>query len=179
MSCSLSVDNVLICVLFCRALLQMSALCQRTYTSSDVMGCFLGLLDQQLTSLIQDKDRGTFQNWTTDHTLLQWLVLLLSHVFSSFAQKCWWRNVSNLFEPTPILPTLLDQFPIDLSDEGGAGSGGFDMRAELAERRREMKRMLSQLGQKIDFASGNEKSKLKDDFDSMLQVHVHADIKRE
>ena len=49
---------------------------------------------------------------------------------------------------------------------------GESRRAELAERRRDLKRMLTSLGQKIEFASAEEKIKLKEEFDAIFLVRI-------
>ena len=43
-------------------------------------------------------------------------------------------------------------------------------RAELSERRRDLKRMLTSLGEKIEYASAEEKIKLKEEFDAIFMV---------
>ena len=87
----------------CRALLQLSALCQRTYRVSDTIQCLFQLLDEKLPSL----EMGLQGNPPGDLQLLQWLVLLFSHVLASLSrhnQPNQSQNLSNLFVPVFTLP---------------------------------------------------------------------------
>ena len=78
-----------------RALLQLSALCQRTCTSSNVMQCLLDLLHSKLSCLLGAN--GTYgSSRQLDQQLVQWLLLLLSHSLSSLTPS----HHGNLFSPS-------------------------------------------------------------------------------
>ena len=90
----------------CRALLQLSALCQRTYRVSDTIQCLFQLLDEKLPSL-ETGLQGNPSGAIADQQLLQWLVLLFSHVLASLSrhnQPSQSQNLSNLFVPVLTLP---------------------------------------------------------------------------
>ena len=149
----------------CRALLQLSALCQRTYNVSDVMKCLFQLLESKLAPFVSHAHSRN-QATPPDHNLLQWLILLLSHILASLALRNQPINLSNLFVPSPILPTATVTPPPNQQEE--AGSVG--LKAELTEKRRNMKKTLSILTQKMEFVSGEEKLKLREEFDMVLNV---------
>ena len=103
-----------------------------------------------------------------DHTLLQWIVLLLSHILASIATQNQPKSQTNLFVPLPLLPSSLILSFTPPNEE----VDGESRRAELAERRRDLKHMLTSLGQKIEFASAEEKIKLKEEFDAIFMVRL-------
>lgn len=159
-----------------RALLQLSILSQRTYDVSNVIQCILQVLDEKLTQLTHHASphgggpahQKMGGDGAFDHTLLQWLVLLLSHVLASIATQNQPKSHTNLFVPLPLLPSSLILSLTQPTEQ----IDGESRRAELAERRRDLKRMLTSLGQKIEFASAEEKIKLKEEFDAIFLVRV-------
>lgn len=115
---------------------------------------------------------------SSDHTLLQKLVLLLSHVFSSLAAKGSSKNRSNLFQPSPLLPSLLDLNPLDLSVEENKRANS---RQSMYEKKHRIKQKLIQLKQGLEPSNGAEKLKLRQEFDMLVQVclcdiHVHVSV---
>ena len=151
--------------------MQLSILSQRTYDVSNVIECLLQLLEEKLTQLIQQSSPSNQKGGgdsSFDHTLLQWIILLLSHVLASIATQNQPKSHTNLFVPLPLLPSSLVLSLTQPKEE----IDGESRRAELAERRRELKRMLTTLGQKIEFASAEEKVKLKEEFDGIFIVSI-------
>ena len=162
-------------VYVCRALLQLSILSQRTYEVSNVIQCLLQVLDEKLAQLIHHSSphggpshQKMGGDGAFDHTLLQWLVLLLSHVLASIATQNQPKSHTNLFVPLPLLPSSLILSLTQPTEQ----IDGESRRAELAERRRDLKRMLTTLGQKIEYASAEEKIKLKEEFDAIFLVRI-------
>ena len=78
------------------------------------------------------------------------------------------KSHTNLFVPLPLLPSSLILSLTQPTEQ----IDGESRRAELAERRRDLKRMLTSLGQKIEFASAEEKIKLKEEFDAIFLVRI-------
>ena len=152
--------------------MQLSILSQRTYDVSNVVECLLQLLEEKLTQLIQHGNQKGGGDSSFDHTLLQWIILLLSHVLASIATQNQPKSHTNLFVPLPLLPSSLVLSLTQPKEE----IDGESRRAELAERRRELKRMLTTLGQKIEFASAEEKVKLKEEFDGIFIVSISKRI---
>lgn len=156
-------------MIFFRALLQLSILSQRTYDVSNVIECVLQLLEEKLIQFVQHSTPSHPKGGgdkSFDHTLLQWIVLLLSHILASIATQNQPKSHTNLFVPLPLLPSSLILSLTEPKEE----IDGERRRAELAERRRDLKRMLTSLGQKIEFASAEEKIKLKEEFDAIFLV---------
>ena len=122
------------------------------------------LLEEKLSPLLQD------QTQCLDQLLLQWLVLLLSHLLSSLSQPKQTQNQSNLF--TPVLNLPLGK-PQQGEGEGEEERGAVvDPRAELGERRREMKRRLAELQHKMKILVGEEKLALRHEYEAIIQVCV-------
>ena len=161
----------------CRTLLQLSVLCQRTYDSSNTMTYLLQLLSNVMSSLLQDNhtspphsDQDRVHGMgvgSSDHTLLQQLVLLLSHVFSSLAAKGSSKNRPNLFQPSPLLPSLLELNPLDPSVEEIKKANS---RQSMYEKKHKIKQKLSQLRQGLEPSNSAEKQKLRQEFDTLVQV---------
>lgn len=131
----------------------------------------LQLLEEKLTQLVQHSTPSHPKGGgdkSFDHTLLQWIVLLLSHILASIATQNHPKSHTNLFVPLPLLPSSLILSLTEPKEE----IDGERRRAELAERRRDLKRMLTSLGQKIEFASADEKVKLKEEFDAIFLVRL-------
>lgn len=152
--------------LLCRTLLQLSALCQRTYQCSNVVRCLFQLLEEKLSLLLQDTDH-TDPTRCPDHLLLQWLVLLLSHILASLSLPNQSQNRSNLFVPVLSLPVVgVGQ------GEGREAEGSVvvDSRAELGEMRREMKRRLTELQHQMKLLVGEEKMALRHEYEAIIQV---------
>lgn len=85
-----------------RALLQLSALCQRTYQLSDIVACLFTLVEEKLQSLHKEHTPLPTSSKLADQQLLQWLVLLLSHFLASLSlhpQADNSQHQSNLFVP--------------------------------------------------------------------------------
>ena len=150
----------------CRTLLQLSALCQRTYQCSNVVRCLFQLLEEKLSLLLQDADH-TDPTRSPDHLLLQWLVLLLSHILASLSLPNQSQNRSNLFVPVLSLPAV----GVGQSEGREAeGSVVVDSRAELGEMRREMKRRLTELQHQMKLLVGEEKMALRHEYEAIIQV---------
>ena len=136
---------------------------------SNVIECLLQLLEEKLTQLIEQSSSSSQKGGgdsSFDHTLLQWIIILLSHILASIATQNQPKGHTNLFVPLPLLPSSLVLSLTQPKEE----IDGESRRAELAERRRDLKRMLTTLGQKIEFASAEEKVKLKEEFDAIFLV---------
>ena len=122
------------------------------------------LLEEKLSPLLQD------QTQCLDQLLLQWLILLLSHLLSSLSQPKQTQNQSNLFAPVLNLPLGKPQ---QGEGEGEEERGAVvDPRAELGERRREMKRRLAELQHKMKILVGEEKLALRHEYEAIIQVCV-------
>ena len=148
----------------CRALLQLSALCQRTHDCSNVLTTLLTQLDNILLQFNHVTGSHTHHTYNQDHTLLQWLVLLLSHIVSSLTVKTAGKNQPNLFQPSSLLPSdssadcLEQDVGIIVSD------------SEFSDRRDILKQKLVKLRHEIRHAIGDEKADLIKEFETMRQV---------
>ena len=110
------------------------------------------------------------QTQCPDQLLLQWLVLLFSHLLSSLSQPKQAQNQSNLFAPVLNLPLGK---PRQGEGEGDEKRGAVvDIVAELGERRREMKRRLAELQHKMKILVGEEKLALRHEYETIIQVCV-------
>ena len=132
------------------------------------MRCLFQLLEEKLSPLLQDAEH-TDQARCPDHLLLQWLVLLLSHILASLSRPNQSQNRSNLFVPILSLPAVESG-----RGEGveGEGSGAVDSRVELGEMRREMKRRLAELQHQMKVLVGEEKMALRHEYEAIIQVCV-------
>ena len=128
------------------------------------MKCLFQLLEEKLSPLLQS------QTQCPDQLLLQWLVLLFSHLLSSLSQPKQVQNQSNLFAPVLNLPLGK---PRQGEGEGEEKRGAVvDIVAELGERRREMKRRLAELQHKMKILVGEEKLALRHEYETIIQVCV-------
>lgn len=96
---------LLLLFLFCRTILQFSALCQCVYRSSSVINALLKLLDDCLSPLTSSPSITT----SVDVNLLQWLSLLITHILSSISLKQdegSHDDFLSLFAPILTLPSV-------------------------------------------------------------------------
>ena len=140
---------------FHRALLQLSALSQRTYDCTNVL---ISLLTQLSNTL-----QGIHTHPGRDHTLLQWLVLLLSHILSSLTLKTTSKSHPNLFQP---LPLMMAPPP----DNSLAWERSRAAVKEIHDKKMTIRLQLSRLRTEIRSATGEEKVKLIAESEALKKV---------
>ena len=90
--------------IFSRALLQLSAMAQHTYSSSDLLPSILTFLRDKLSQFLQPpRDPAATPTNISDHAVLQWIVMLLCHFLSSVVSS---DPQCNLFVPLPTIPPV-------------------------------------------------------------------------
>ncbi len=156
-------------------MLQLSALSQHTYTTSDLLHCMLTSLQDKLSHFTKITSGGSGSSLHSspaiapptkipDHSILRWMVMLLSHFLSSVVSA---SPQCNLFTPLPMNPPSVN------STEGVRKDSKEKEESKdvVMEVHKEVKKMLSRVHDVMQ-SSGSEVDKMavKQQLESKLNV---------
>lgn len=158
------------CTLF-RALLQLSAMSQHTYATSDLLPCILSYLQEKLVQFLETgpHDKNTAASAAekmSDRSVLRWMTMLLSHFLSSViapSSRC------NLFVPLPTSPPSANFVDaVEAPREEATERGGVS-KESILEMHKEVKKMLGHVHSVVD-PSDADKVVIKEQLESKLKV---------
>ncbi len=151
-----------------RTLLQLSALCQRTYDCSDVITSLLTQLSTGLEESLGPDHTHTGKDHThtgKGHTHLEWQILLLSHILASLSLKTTSKSHPNLFQPSPLKSTA----PPDNSSAWELNRAAAN---QIHDRKMQFRQLLADKRSDIKSttATGEMKAKLVAEFEALKKV---------
>lgn len=152
-----------------RALLQLSALAQHTHHTSDLLPNMLTFLRDKLAQFTTPTTSAQAAHKITEHSVLRWMVMLLSHFLSSVTTP---TSQCSLFAPLATNPPSGDGVEPTPTTNGSGSSEGSkeDSKHTLTEMHKEVKKMLGYAHTMAESSYEFDKQHLKQHLESKMKV---------